>query len=1403
MHTCLHRPEIVSLLLGASETNAQRTALVTCTLPHHPSPHKQVTAVEIAVARNCPLDSIKLLMHHERGLDVLCTLAVKNCVDVSTCLFLFKQYPDELTSALLYEALLNRCDNEVVTAILDSRAVIDSLAMDPRFTAHAHPVLEVLLQADEYDKSVIERIMAAFSDSGVDPGLVSTALQREKVTEEVIRMLLTLLQKKKEKDSLSGTDISNNNTTTVFTTNPASFPHPLHLALSHGLRGVYYSTDLFQELIAAFPGGATLSSDFTSDGLQDLPLVFALRLGYAAEVLALILADHPAAALSPVHSRTKRLIPLWERVVRDSESSQREDEKEPTKTTRSVDGGNEEYELNTENMVEQMVTPELIKEQDREQFHLLSTSCAGVAEICTVALERECDKRMFIKLMSMPELAIKTATFIAARHLAKHPDWTYLCMEAGEKTSNNATRDMLHSYVFFCRRYQQAMGAPLHRSATAVVVEFADHGVMIEYSASYQLYAQTGGDLLAALRSIHVQADEEHVKQLQTFLVEEGANGDGSCSGSYTDSSPSLSPSPLKKTTGQPPSLLPSASPSRTLLSALQYETFCAEKFGRTRKVVIKFMKEKSQYEREIVIREQKKLDAQFVVPLLRRGPTPAAIAALEKEIESDLCDKRGVRNVPSEYKYGLIMPAADRSVQAIFLSERPEVNEVRVMMRHVGEALKHCHDERIVHADLKMLNVIRIGHRLRLIDFDAAVPIAKDSKLGVKFSSGILPPEMFEELSEEGVAKYEAYWKAEKDEKNSELWPKIAPRSLVYKGVVKHYVVKCYDADRNSPAKAHLPAHGTLPYIPVAASEAVDLWAFGLMLFTFLAGEPLLSTNRDDDLLSPADYRAVVSWTKRELDARLLPLLKKGYYTAVDLLSRLLHPNPIERNAQKLSHLLEHDLFFKEKPCTEGEREGGESKKNEEDRRVNQLILTEIMALKEHKNAEMNILLDIRARSERIESDTKRIPEMSAKLIKRLNKMEKVMLRAMVEVADVLTPSCFLIVNQKILGERDQCVSESDSKSMLQKAEGWAENLASLTNVLTDVLTKEGREKRINEAFDYIMQAETLYLYLIDESTTLPVVHFEHNNLHVPYPFEIKNCSSGEAKRLVSKIMPLLQAGLTAMTVANTALSVARCLGYPVPVLPPDLREKAGAAVDRLNKKSSVEQYDVLQQVLDVDYEGVKDGKAAGETPQNKSVRGAALREFARYLAEVDPLETYVGLRRVATDNGMCAWMTEESLQEMSRVAREEEVDEEKLIKDLSKKVNSPVPPPPPAPAAAPVQPIFINPSPPPLPIITTVQVEVDYPRAMAELARVTAELARLQQENSQQLQVIATLSAANHKHTEVIQEQSQNLSKLGEGVPICLDRMRTDIVDSIQKASKPAVAASTLPPPKKKGFF
>ena len=184
------------------------------------------------------------------------------------------------------------------------------------------------------------------------------------------------------------------------------------------------------------------------------------------------------------------------------------------------------------------------------------------------------------------------------------------------------------------------------------------------------------------------------------------------------------------------------------------------------RVVVVKLMLNQDQYEREVSVRKRGLAD-KFVVPILQTSETEGL-----KEF--------WVTNVAEQgypcYDYGIIMEFADRNTDSIMRQERPKLEDVQQLLQMLIDALAHLESHKVIHGDIKLLNIVRVKGIIKLIDMDAVANLDGSGFMGVKFSSGVLPPEMFVVLDGLGVERFKEYWR-EDFEGRSELWRKIEPR--------------------------------------------------------------------------------------------------------------------------------------------------------------------------------------------------------------------------------------------------------------------------------------------------------------------------------------------------------------------------------------------------------------------------------------------------------------------------------------------------------------------------------------------------------------------------------------------------------------------------------------------------
>ena len=95
----------------------------------------------------------------------------------------------------------------------------------------------------------------------------------------------------------------------------------------------------------------------------------------------------------------------------------------------------------------------------------------------------------------------------------------------------------------------------------------------------------------------------------------------------------------------------------------------------------------------------------------------------------------------------------------------------------------------------------------------------------------------------------------------------------------------------------------------------------------------------------------------------------------------------------------------------------------------------------------------------------------------------------------------------------------------------------------------------KIKEVLGELMTKETMYVYLIDELTGLPVRGAGYPKV-ITTPAEI-----------VHKLLPLMQVGMRAMSLFNGVAGVARMVGYPAPKVPEEWRKGAQSSVEMLKQ--------------------------------------------------------------------------------------------------------------------------------------------------------------------------------------------------------------------------------------------
>jgi hypothetical protein len=438
---------------------------------------------------------------------------------------------------------------------------------------------------------------------------------------------------------------------------------------------------------------------------------------------------------------------------------------------------------------------------------------------------------------------------------------------------------------------------------------------------------------------------------------------------------------------------------------------------------------------------------------------------------------------------------------------------------------------------------------------------------------------------------------------------------------------------------------------LPLIATPSFDIWSFGIILYLLVTGGPLFKNNQEDDL-GDEELHELLNWNHETLTKALNKVhsqLTPPRPLARDLLQKLLQPSAAER-LKGLDDVLYHPFFV-----------GDCSDQSPQQQTKIDAILKNQEFIRKQLDRHKKMLVTI-------ETNTINIGHASDMLLLQLIKAEQVLLRAVFEATEVKAPTAFFITPSK-LGENTSMLIELSAdgtgieltaggqqlQEEFDKRKGWFNNIRRLGSNVRDAVSGRGPNGLILQAQQEVeafvrekLEDQPMYLYLIDEYTGEPVVPDEEQESCYP----IKIITPSET---AMKLLPIMRMGLNLMSLVNGAAMIGHMFGAPIPNIPEAWHKKASDAVESLDKKSSVEEFDVLQQSLDA---GV--GGAANDGSTKQDIRGAALREYEHFLDKHDPHHTFAGLNRAVTSEGQACWtvLTRDELVQAEEAKRSVDVD-------------------------------------------------------------------------------------------------------------------------------------------------
>jgi hypothetical protein len=599
--------------------------------------------------------------------------------------------------------------------------------------------------------------------------------------------------------------------------------------------------------------------------------------------------------------------------------------------------------------------------------------------------------------------------------------------------------------------------------------------------------------------------------------------------------------------------------------------------------------------------------------------------------------------------------------------------------------------DTGIIHANVSMNNVVffpadgnksahgqwlltNLAYCCRFKDLKAQPHyIGKVTVQGfASFSTGALPPEAFCKLSPASLKAYNKYWRAVK--RLGFQVDKAAIEPVVDVETGEAYVMRCYFDPQELTAgdATELPP---LPYDRLPASEFIDLWGLGQMLFNLCAGRPLFPVSiRDGQLL---DYAGIFNWNV-EMAASLI-------YTYVvdplaqDLLLRLLSPSE-KRKTLTLDMVVGHPFFSDDDLTASWVLQIIQKRKQETAARArllqNKASEVSDQTWLEERTFSINGCFDFDLLSRIHFSPTEIIRGMMGRkaaistpcsfvllpynlhrnkdsLLTPSTKTDEEMAERFGAELLGLNKACYFAnaMKEKIGSSKESNVPIWYSSEVLRVLDLSSEDFGEIQSEMVELAARhveafrsnpmaiatkvvQQRVRRVLSCFD----DTKVFLYIVDEFNGVPVVGSSGRS-DSPYPIEVSEESREEILQRGIMLMHLCCMYVRGVSQGLSGL-VKLIFEAADPHVPPSWIEASKGLTHSLDEVAIVNELRMLQDAL------------SGMFSRRHNICDDDLAAISNYLSEVDPKRSVANMRRV-TAGGACLWTTFSGAEEMESVAQ------------------------------------------------------------------------------------------------------------------------------------------------------
>ena len=259
---------------------------------------------------------------------------------------------------------------------------------------------------------------------------------------------------------------------------------------------------------------------------------------------------------------------------------------------------------------------------------------------------------------------------------------------------------------------------------------------------------------------------------------------------------------------------------------------------------------------------------------------------------------------------------ATDGNLQETISRGSLDVEQAKRSLRDLAKLLYGLHSNGLIHGSVSMRNILTFSEpsdqgrklALKLTGLTSLTP-ANDicAKLGAinpngrcLFDSSVLPPEMFMKVDPFQLAFYNQYWKSVMEIDGVQIQEDLI-RPRVDPVTHETYVIKCF-CNLDDETQKTLPP----PYQFEDFNKDIDIWAFGLVLFSVLSnGEVAFQPNFRTGRMSA--YEVIANWNRDSAETLISQYVSD--VAAQDLLIYILTSKD-ERTRIDMHTILSHPFF-------------------------------------------------------------------------------------------------------------------------------------------------------------------------------------------------------------------------------------------------------------------------------------------------------------------------------------------------------------------------------------------------------------------------------------------------------------------------------------------------------------